>query len=90
VLVSLPRDLRTEIDGHTSKINAAFALGGPDLLVRTVERTTGLPINHYAEIDFAGFLKVVDALGGITLCTAAATGWTTATPTCTWRRAATT
>ena len=68
VLVSLPRDLRTEIDGHTGKINAAFALGGPDLLVKTVEQTTGLPINHYAEIDFAGFLKVVDALGGITLC----------------------
>jgi LCP family protein required for cell wall assembly len=68
VLVSLPRDLRTEIDGHASKINAAFALGGPDLLVKTVERTTGLPINHYAEIDFAGFLEVVDALGGITLC----------------------
>ena len=61
VLVSLPRDLRTEIDGHASKINAAFALGGPDLLVKTVERTTGLPINHYAEIDFAGFLEVVDA-----------------------------
>ena len=68
VLVSLPRDLRTEIDGHTGKINAAFALGGPDLLVKTVEQTTGLPINHYAEIDFAGFLNVVDALGGITLC----------------------
>jgi LCP family protein required for cell wall assembly len=68
VLVSLPRDLRTEIRGHTSKINAAFALGGPDLLVKTVEQTTGLPINHYVEIDFAGFLKVVDALGGITLC----------------------
>jgi LCP family protein required for cell wall assembly len=57
VMVSLPRDLRT-----------AFAVGGPGLLVRTVEQTTGLPINHYAEIDFAGFLKVVDALGGITLC----------------------
>jgi LCP family protein required for cell wall assembly len=68
VMVSLPRDLRTTIDGRTSKINAAFALGGPGLLVRTVEQTTGLPINHYAEIDFAGFLKVVDALGGITLC----------------------
>jgi LCP family protein required for cell wall assembly len=68
VLVFLPRDLRTEIDGHTSKINAAFALGGPDLLVKTVAQTTGLPVNHYAEIDFAGFLKVVDALGGITLC----------------------
>jgi LCP family protein required for cell wall assembly len=68
VMVSLPRDLRTTVDGHTSKINAAFALGGPGLLVKTVERTTGLPINHYAEVDFAGFLKVVDALGGITLC----------------------
>ncbi|MFL6221685.1 MAG: LCP family protein [Actinomycetes bacterium] len=68
VMVSLPRDLRTTVDGRTSKINAAFAVGGPGLLVRTVEQTTGLPINHYAEIDFAGFLKVVDALGGITLC----------------------
>jgi LCP family protein required for cell wall assembly len=68
VMVSLPRDLRTTIDGRTSKINAAFALGGPGLLVRTVEQTTGLPVNHYAEIDFAGFLDVVDALGGITLC----------------------
>jgi LCP family protein required for cell wall assembly len=68
VMVSLPRDLRTTVDGRTSKINTAFAVGGPGLLVRTVEQTTGLPINHYAEIDFAGFLKVVDALGGITLC----------------------
>ena len=68
VLVSLPRDLRVEIDGHASKINAAFALGGPDLLVKTVEQTTGLPINHYVEVDFAGFVRVVDALGGITLC----------------------
>ncbi|MGH2814614.1 MAG: LCP family protein, partial [Actinomycetota bacterium] len=68
VMVSLPRDLRTTVDGRTSKLNAAFAVGGPGLLVRTVGQTTGLPINHYAEIDFAGFLKVVDALGGITLC----------------------
>ena len=68
VMVSLPRDLRTTVKGHTSKINAAFALGGPGLLVKTVTETTGLPINHYAEVDFAGFLNVVDALGGITLC----------------------
>jgi LCP family protein required for cell wall assembly len=68
VMVSLPRDLRTTIGGRTDKINAAFALGGPGLLVKTVEQTTGLPINHYVEIDFAGFLKVVDALGGVTLC----------------------
>jgi LCP family protein required for cell wall assembly len=68
VMVSLPRDLRATVKGHTSKINAAFALGGPGLLVKTVSETTGLPINHYAEVDFAGFLNVVDALGGITLC----------------------
>ena len=68
VLVSLPRDLRATINGRTSKINAAFAFGGPDLLVKTVEETTGLQINHYAEIDFAGFLDVVNALGGVTLC----------------------
>jgi LCP family protein required for cell wall assembly len=68
VMVSLPRDLRATVNGRTNKINAAFALGGPDLLVKTVERTTGLTINHYAEIDFAGFLNVVDTLGGVTLC----------------------
>jgi LCP family protein required for cell wall assembly len=68
VMVSLPRDLRAEVKGKVNKLNAAFAFGGPDLLVKTVSETTGLPIHHYAEIDFAGFLKVVDALGGITLC----------------------
>ena len=68
VMVSIPRDLRATIDGRTNRINAAFSLGGPDLLVKTVEQTTGLPINHYAEIDFAGFLKVVDAVGGVRLC----------------------
>jgi LCP family protein required for cell wall assembly len=68
VMVSLPRDLRATVNGRTGKLNAAFAFGGPDLLVKTVEETTGLPINHYAEIDFAGFLEVVDALGGVTLC----------------------
>ena len=68
VLVSLPRDLRSTVKGRTSKINAAYAFGGPDLLVKTVAEATGLPIHHYAEIDFAGFLKVVDAVGGVTLC----------------------
>jgi LCP family protein required for cell wall assembly len=68
VMVSIPRDLRVDIDGRANKINAAYALGGPDLLVKTVHQVTGLPIQHYAEIDFAGFLKVVDALGGVRLC----------------------
>jgi LCP family protein required for cell wall assembly len=68
VLVSLPRDLRASVNGRTAKLNAAYAVGGPGLLVKTVAATTGLDIHHYAEIDFAGFLEVVDALGGITLC----------------------
>jgi LCP family protein required for cell wall assembly len=68
VMVSIPRDLRANIDGQTNRINAAFSLGGPDLLVKTVQEVTGLPIHHYVEIDFAGFLKVVDALGGVRLC----------------------
>jgi LCP family protein required for cell wall assembly len=68
VMVSIPRDLRVTINGQTNKINAAYSLGGPDLLVKTVQEATGLPIHHYVEIDFAGFLKVVDALGGVRLC----------------------
>jgi LCP family protein required for cell wall assembly len=67
-MVSLPRDLRASVGGRTNRLNAAFAVGGADLLVKTVEETTGLPIHHYAEIDFAGFLKVVDAVGGVRLC----------------------
>jgi len=69
VVVSIPRDLKVDIPGHgQDKINAAYAFGGPDLLVKTVESNLGVPINHYAEIDFAGFLKVVDAVGGVRLC----------------------
>jgi LCP family protein required for cell wall assembly len=69
VMVSIPRDLKVNIPGHgQDKINAAYAFGGPDLLVKTVEDNLGVPVNHYAEIDFAGFLKVVDSLGGVRLC----------------------
>jgi len=69
VMVSIPRDLKVDIPGHgTDKINAAYAFGGPALLVKTIEQNLGVPVNHYAEIDFAGFLKVVDAVGGVRLC----------------------
>jgi LCP family protein required for cell wall assembly len=68
VMVSIPRDLRVTLNGQPNKINAAYSLGGPDLLVKTVQQATGLPIHHYVELDFAGFLKVVDALGGVRLC----------------------
>ncbi len=65
-LLSLPRDSNVEIPGHgTSKINAAFALGGAPLLVKTVEGATGLRIDHYAEINFGGFAEIVDDVGGV-------------------------
>lgn len=65
-LISVPRDTKVELAGHgTQKINAAYAFGGPSLAVKTVSELAGVPINHYAEIDFDGFQAVVDALGGI-------------------------
>lgn len=68
-LVSLPRDSYVPIDGHgRNKLNAAFAFGGASLLVKTVEQVTGLRIDHYAEIGFAGFASMVDAVGGVRIC----------------------
>ena len=67
-LLSIPRDLRVDIPGHgTDKINAAYAFGGPDLLVETVAGATGIRANHYLEVEFGGFAGIVDALGGIEL-----------------------
>lgn len=68
-LVSLLRDSYVAIPGHgKSKINAAFSIGGPPLLVRTVEQNTGLRIEHYAEIGLGGFANVVDDVGGVRMC----------------------
>ncbi|MEV6907979.1 LCP family protein [Amycolatopsis sp. NPDC051071] len=68
-LLSLPRDSQVKIPGHgTSKINSAFSIGGPKLLTQTVEGATGLRIDHYAEIGFGGFAKIVDAIGGVNMC----------------------
>ncbi|MEU9865650.1 LCP family protein [Streptomyces sp. NPDC047971] len=77
-MVSLPRDSWVTIPSFVgsesgkkfgarggSKLNAAYAMDGPELLVRTVEFNTGLRIDHYAEIGFAGFANIVDALGGV-------------------------
>jgi LCP family protein required for cell wall assembly len=67
-LVSIPRDLRVDIARHgDEKINAAYAFGGATLAIKTVERVTGLPINHVVVVDFSTFGEVVDALGGITV-----------------------
>src|SRR5215469_14964977 len=68
-VVSLPRDSWVNIPGHgMSKINAALGLGGPQLMVQTVEQATGLTINDYVEVNFLGFVKVIDALGGVNIC----------------------
>ncbi len=65
-ILSIPRDLKVEIPGRgTNRVNAAYAFGGPDLLVATVKRATGLPIHHYVEVEFGDFADVVDGLGGV-------------------------
>jgi LCP family protein required for cell wall assembly len=65
-IVSIPRDTRVEIPGYgTDKINAAHFYGGPSLMVETVEDFLGMPINHYMDINFTGFVKAVDSLGGV-------------------------
>lgn len=69
MIISIPRDLYVPIPGQGShKINAAFNLGGPHLLVQTVENLTGVHIDHYGEIGFGGFDTLVDAVGGVTMC----------------------
>ncbi|MFB9250180.1 LCP family protein [Sphaerisporangium melleum] len=68
-LVSLPRDSYVPIDGHGSdKLNAAYAFGGPKLLAKTVEKVTGIRLDHYMEVGFGGFVGIVDAVGGVNIC----------------------
>ncbi|MBL1073310.1 LCP family protein [Nocardia sp. 2] len=68
-LVSLPRDSYVSVPGNgKDKLNSSFALGGPQLLVQTVEGATGLRIDHYAQIGFGGFADIVNAVGGIEMC----------------------
>jgi LCP family protein required for cell wall assembly len=68
-LVSLPRDSFVPIPGRDrGKLNAAYAAGGPQLLVQTVETVTGITIDHYLEIGFGGFADIVEAVGGVELC----------------------
>jgi LCP family protein required for cell wall assembly len=81
-VVSLPRDSYAETPPHTDratgerhhghpvKLNAAYAEGGPQLTVRTVEQMTRVKIDHYLEVDFISFMKTVDELGGVRICTA--------------------
>ena len=80
VVVSIPRDSLVTIPAHTgldgktqipemqNKVNAAFAWGGAPLLIQTLEKKMNLRIDHYVEVNFVGFKNVVDALGGIQVC----------------------
>ncbi|WP_432510177.1 LCP family protein [Kineococcus sp. SYSU DK001] len=79
-LVSIPRDSMVQIpscpleDGtttkaHTGQFNAAFSEGGAACTIRTVQSLTKVPIDHYVVVDFSGFRSMVDALGGVTICT---------------------
>lgn len=78
-VVSLPRDSYVTIPAYTdeagkkhaaskNKLNAAYALGGAPLLIETVKNETGLSIDHYVEVGFAGVVNMVDALGGVDVC----------------------
>jgi LCP family protein required for cell wall assembly len=80
VLISIPRDTFALIPEHTSKsgklipaayskINSSFNWGGAPLLIQTVEEMTELKIDHYIEINFAGFARIVDSIGGVEVCT---------------------
>ena len=78
-LVSLPRDSYVTIPAHIgldgiaiedrrNKINTAYGQGGAPLLVETVERNTGLHIDHYMEVGFKGIRDITDAVGGVNMC----------------------
>jgi LCP family protein required for cell wall assembly len=71
-VLSFPRDLLlTRCDGSRGRINAAYGIGeregigGPTCMVQTVSDFTGIPVHHYVEVDFAGFIDVIDTLGGV-------------------------
>jgi LCP family protein required for cell wall assembly len=65
--LSIPRDTVVDIPGHgRNKINAAYAIGGPSLAIKTVESYLGIDVNHLVEVNFENFPQLIDSLGGIT------------------------
>ncbi|MBC6976287.1 LytR family transcriptional regulator [Bacillus sp. Xin] len=66
-IVSIPRDTYTEIvgKGKKDKINHAYAFGGIDMSVKTVENFLDVPVDYYIEVNMEGFKDIVDAVGGI-------------------------
>lgn len=68
-IVSIPRDTQADIvgKGTTEKINHAYAYGGPDMAVKSLEKLLNVPIEHYATIDMDGMQDMIDTVGGITV-----------------------
>ena len=68
-MLSIPRDTRTEIIGNntTEKINHAYARGGVDMSIDTVEALLDIPIDYHVTVNMEGFLSVIDTIGGITI-----------------------
>jgi LCP family protein required for cell wall assembly len=68
-IVSVPRDLYVPIanTNYSDRVNTAFAVGGPDQLVATLQKTLGVTINHYVQVDFVGFKDIVETVGGVTI-----------------------
>lgn len=68
-MLSFPRDLYVQrCDGTQGRINAAYGIGGPSCLVRTVSELSGIPITQFLEVDFLGFHDIVQAVGGVRMC----------------------
>jgi LCP family protein required for cell wall assembly len=67
-VISIPRDHFVTVPGHSDKINAVYALGGPVALRDVVQELTGIVVNGVVEVDFAGLIAVTDAVGGVELC----------------------
>src|SRR5215217_8157056 len=65
-LLSVPRDLYVKVEpGDKDRINAAYNYGGIDQTIDALENYSDVPVDHYATIDFEGFEKVIDAMGGV-------------------------
>src|SRR5947209_16296135 len=65
-LLSLPRDYKVNVPGHgTQRLNAAYSEGGPNLLLKTIQRNgfPGLQVNHIIDVNFGGFTKLINAIG---------------------------
>lgn len=67
-MTSLLRDMYVEIPGHDgNRLNAAYAFGGPELLMETIEQNLGITVNRYVLVNFEAFANLVDAVGGVDL-----------------------